>query len=222
MTDVVHVATRSDVPAIVFGTRRVSYNEFGARVSVLARRLIDAGVGPDTAVGVAIPRSVELLVAIHAVVAAGGHYVPLDLDAPTDRTRYMLETAGVHLLLVGRDGQMPDVADAVEVLVVDADTDIDLATPPVSDAERRAPLRSEDAAYTLFTSGSTGRPKGVTVSHAAIVNRLEWMRDWYSIKDSDVFVQKTPVTFDVSVWELFLPFAVGATLVVAEPDRHGD
>ncbi|WP_414091561.1 amino acid adenylation domain-containing protein, partial [Gordonia amicalis] len=206
----------------MFGTRRVSYTEFGARVSVLARRLIDAGVGPDTAVGVAIPRSVELLVAIHAVVAAGGHYVPLDLDAPTDRTRYMLETAGVHLLLVGRDGQMPDVADAVEILVVDADTDIDLATPPVSDAERRAPLRSEDAAYTLFTSGSTGRPKGVTVSHAAIVNRLEWMRDWYSIKDSDVFVQKTPVTFDVSVWELFLPFAVGATLVVAEPDRHGD
>ncbi|MDH3024096.1 amino acid adenylation domain-containing protein [Gordonia alkanivorans] len=222
MTDVVHVATRSDVPAIVFGTRRVSYTEFGARVSVLARRLIDAGVGPDTAVGVAIPRSVELLVAIHAVVSAGGHYVPLDLDAPTDRTRYMLETAGAGLLLVGRDGQTPDVAGAVEVLVVDAETDIDLTTPPVSDAERRAPLRSDDAAYTLFTSGSTGRPKGVTVSHAAIVNRLEWMRDWYSIKDSDVFVQKTPVTFDVSVWELFLPFAVGATLVVAEPDRHGD
>ncbi|WP_431839258.1 amino acid adenylation domain-containing protein [Gordonia hongkongensis] len=221
MTDVVHVATRSDVPAIVFGSRRVSYAEFGARVDSLARHLISIGVGPDVAVAVAIPRSVELLVAIHGIVAAGGHYVPLDIDAPQDRTRYMLETAEARLVLVGPDESVELPAD-VTVVVLDTSVEIDLATAPVTDAERRAPLRPDDAAYTLFTSGSTGRPKGVTVSHSAIVNRLEWMRDWYSIKDSDVFVQKTPVTFDVSVWELFLPFAVGATLVVAEPDRHGD
>ncbi|EON33170.1 Non-ribosomal peptide synthetase modules-related protein [Gordonia terrae C-6] len=221
MTDVVHVATRSDVPAIVFGSRRVSYAEFGARVDSLARHLISIGVGPDVAVAVAIPRSVELLVAVHGVVAAGGHYVPLDIDAPHDRTRYMLETAGARLALVTADSAVELPAD-VTAVVVDTTTEIDLATPPVTDDERRAPLQSADAAYTLFTSGSTGRPKGVTVSHSAIVNRLEWMRDWYSIKDSDVFVQKTPVTFDVSVWELFLPFAVGATLVVAEPERHGD
>jgi len=221
VTDVVHVATRSDVPAIVFGSRRVSYAEFGARVDSLARHLISIGVGPDVAVAVAIPRSVELLVAIHGIVAAGGHYVPLDIDAPQDRTRYMLETAEARLVLVGPDSSVELPAD-VTVVVLDTSVEIDLATAPVTDAERRTPLRPDDAAYTLFTSGSTGRPKGVTVSHSAIVNRLEWMRDWYSIKDSDVFVQKTPVTFDVSVWELFLPFAVGATLVVAEPDRHGD
>ena len=221
MTDVVHVATRSDVPAIVFGPRRVSYAEFGARVDALARHLISVGVGPDVAVAVAIPRSVELLVAIHGIVAAGGHYVPLDIDAPSDRTRYMLDTADARLALVAAGSAVELPAD-VTAVVVDTTTEIDLATAPVTDDERRAPLAPADAAYTLFTSGSTGRPKGVTVSHAAIVNRLEWMRDWYSIKDSDVFVQKTPVTFDVSVWELFLPFAVGATLVVAEPDRHGD
>lgn len=221
MTDVVHVATRSDVPAIVFGPRRVSYAEFGARVDSLARHLISLGVGPDVAVAVAIPRSVELLVAIHGIVAAGGHYVPLDIDAPSDRTRYMLDTADARLALVAA-GSAVELPVDVTAVVVDTTTEVDLATAPVTDDERRAPLAPADAAYTLFTSGSTGRPKGVTVSHAAIVNRLEWMRDWYSIKDSDVFVQKTPVTFDVSVWELFLPFAVGATLVVAEPDRHGD
>ncbi len=221
MTDVVHVATRSDVPAIVFGSRRVSYAEFGARVDSLARHLISIGVGPDVAVAVAIPRSVELLVAIHGVVAAGGHYVPLDVDAPSDRTRYMLDTADARLVLVAAESAVALPTD-VTALVVDTTVEVDLATAPVTDGERLAPLQSADAAYTLFTSGSTGRPKGVTVSHAAIVNRLEWMRDWYAIKDSDVFVQKTPVTFDVSVWELFLPFAVGATLVVAEPDRHGD
>ncbi|WP_338855634.1 amino acid adenylation domain-containing protein [Gordonia hongkongensis] len=221
MTDVVHVATRSDVPAIVFGSRRVSYAEFGARVDSLARHLISIGVGPDVAVAVAIPRSVELLVAIHGVVAAGGHYVPLDVDAPSDRTRYMLDTADARLVLVAAESAVALPTD-VTALVVDTTVEVDPATAPVTDGERLAPLQSADAAYTLFTSGSTGRPKGVTVSHAAIVNRLEWMRDWYAIKDSDVFVQKTPVTFDVSVWELFLPFAVGATLVVAEPDRHGD
>ncbi|WP_238421308.1 non-ribosomal peptide synthetase [Gordonia sp. 'Campus'] len=221
MTDVVHVATMSDVPAIVFGPRRVGYAEFGARVNSLARYLISLGVGPDVAVGVAIPRSVELLVAVHGIVAAGGHYVPLDTEAPLERTRYMLETAGARLVLVAAGSPSPLPEDAT-VVVLDTDADIDLATPAVTDAERLTPLHPDDAAYTLFTSGSTGRPKGVTVSHRAIVNRLEWMRDWYSIKDSDVFVQKTPITFDVSVWELFLPFAVGATLVVAEPDRHGD
>ncbi|MFE0749659.1 amino acid adenylation domain-containing protein, partial [Gordonia sp. NPDC058843] len=221
MTDVVHVATMSDVPAIVFGPRRVGYAEFGARVNSLARYLISVGVGPDVAVAVALPRSVELLVGIHGIVAAGGHYVPLDLEAPLDRTRYMLETAGARIVLVaaGSEVRLPD---DVTVVTIDTEAEIDLATPAVSDAERLAPLHPDDAAYTLFTSGSTGRPKGVTVSHRAIVNRLEWMRDWYAIKDSDVFVQKTPITFDVSVWELFLPFAVGATLVVAEPDRHGD
>ena len=225
MTDLVQLSGTASASALVFGTRRVSYAEFGARVSVLARELIAAGVGPDVAVGVCIERSVELLVGIHAVVAAGGHYVPLDTAAPAKRVAYMMETSGARTVLVSA-GRPPAVIESlresVRVIDVDAAVDVDLDTPPITDEDRRAPLEPDHAAYTLFTSGSTGRPKGVTVSHRAIVNRLGWMREWYSIKESDVFLQKTPVTFDVSVWELFLPLAVGASLVIVEPDRHGD
>ncbi|AFA74602.1 putative non-ribosomal peptide synthetase [Gordonia polyisoprenivorans VH2] len=225
MTEVVRMSAASPGVAVVCGDRRVTYAEFAARVNDLARWLIATGVGPDVAVGVAMPRSVEMLVAIHAIVEAGGHYVPLDVDAPLDRVRYMLDTADARIVLVV-DGAAPaviaDLPEPIRVIGVDTSVPIDPATPPIADAERRAPIRPDDAAYTLFTSGSTGRPKGVTVSHSAIVNRLEWMREWYGFKDSDVVLQKTPITFDVSVWELFLPATVGATLVLAEPDRHGD
>nr|WP_161928687.1 non-ribosomal peptide synthetase [Gordonia crocea] len=211
-------------PALVFGDRRVSYPEFDARVAVLARELIGRGVGPEVAVAVVIPRSVELLVALHAVVAAGGQFVPIAGDAPADRTAKMLATAQVALALVP-DGPVPPALAGIEGLEVQAvrtDEPADLTAAPVTDADRRRPLRPTDAAYTLFTSGSTGEPKGVTVEHAAIVNRLAWMRDWRSLDGSDVFVQKTPITFDVSVPELFLPAILRATLVIAEPGRHGD
>ncbi|MDL9939050.1 AMP-binding protein, partial [Gordonia sp. ABSL1-1] len=212
--------------ALIFGARRVSYAEFGIRVNELARRLRAAGVGPDVAVLVAIPRSVELLVAVHAVVMAGGHYVPVDLDTPIDRVRYMAEVVGAGHAVVDAHDTAAEVFDGLDrpltVLQVDAETPVESLTVAADDDSAPVVVRPDDAAYTLFTSGSTGRPKGVTVSHRAIVNRLEWMREWYSVKESDVFLQKTPVTFDVSVWELFLPLTVGASLVVAEPDRHGD
>ncbi|ETA04625.1 hypothetical protein V525_23105, partial [Gordonia alkanivorans CGMCC 6845] len=208
------VVETPDAPALRVGDRTVSYGEFGARVWGLARTLLASGVRPGDAVGLCVPRSVELLVAVHAAVAAGAHYVPIDPAAPRDRVEYMLTTAGVRHVVVAA-GRIPTAVEdlgGAEILAYDADEVVDLTAAPVTDAERGRSIRSDDAAYTLFTSGSTGRPKGVTVSHRAMMNRLEWMRDWYSISDSDVFVQKTPVTFDVSVWELFLPFAVGATL----------
>ncbi|WP_422558169.1 amino acid adenylation domain-containing protein, partial [Gordonia sp. (in: high G+C Gram-positive bacteria)] len=214
---------RADSVALVFGDRIVSYREFDARVNTLARRLIAQGVGPDVSVAVAMPRSVELLVALHAVIAAGGAYVPIDIDAPIDRASYMLMTSRATTVLV-KAGDRCDWQESVSVesIAVDSDEPVELTEPVITDIDRLRPARAEDAAYTLFTSGSTGQPKGVTVSHRAIANRLEWMRDWYAIGAGDVFVQKTPVTFDVSVWELFLPAAVGARLVIAEPGRHGD
>ncbi|WYY18776.1 non-ribosomal peptide synthase/polyketide synthase [Gordonia malaquae] len=214
-------------PAVVFGDREVSSAEFRARVNVLARRLIGEGVGPDVAVGVCIDRSVEMLTAIHAIVVAGGQYVPIDTNAPAERARYMLETAGATTLLVSDPAAVSDVivgaAEAGARLIrVEQTTDVDLDTPPVTDVERIAPIRPDSAMYTLFTSGSTGRPKGVTVTHRAALNRLVWMRDDYPIDHNSVFLQKTPITFDVSVWELFLPAMVGAQLVIAEPGRHGE
>ncbi|AVM01528.1 non-ribosomal peptide synthetase [Gordonia iterans] len=217
-------AHNAAAPALVFEGREVSYAEFGARVATLARELIAAGVGPDVAVGVCIDRSVELLVAVHAITAAGGQYVPIDVEAPAERARVMLETAGARMVLVAAGAVPEPVADlsGVPVLEVDASGEVDLSVAPVTDADRVAPLRGESALYTLFTSGSTGVPKGVTVSHEAVLNRLVWMRDDYRIGDADRFLQKTPYTFDVSVWELYLPFLVGAPLVIARPDGHRD
>ncbi|MFC9981693.1 amino acid adenylation domain-containing protein, partial [Gordonia sp. NPDC127522] len=217
-----------DATALVFGEREVSYAEFSARVNTLARALIAAGVGPDVAVALCVPRSVEMMVAIHAVVAAGGQYVPVDVAAPADRVRYMYETAGARVLLVADADGVPGAVNAadeagVRVMTVDASAllDVDAASAaPVSDDERLAPLRPDDAAYTLFTSGSTGRPKGVTLSHAAVLNRLWWGLDALPIGPDDVVMQKTPYTFDCSVPELFAPLAIGARVVVLADGGH--
>ncbi|HCS56394.1 MAG TPA: hypothetical protein DIW80_03145, partial [Gordonia polyisoprenivorans] len=194
--------------ALVFGEREVTYAEFGARVNTLARELIATGVGPDVAVGLCIPRSVEMMVAIHAVVTAGGQYVPIDVNAPAERVRYMLDTAGAAALLVADTGAAAAAVGAavdagVRILRVDSSTAVDVnsaAAQPVTDADRPTVLLGDAAAYTLFTSGSTGRPKGVTLSHTAVLNRLWWGLDTLPIDAGDVVLQKTPYTFDVSVW----------------------
>uniref|UniRef100_UPI0010F502A8 non-ribosomal peptide synthetase n=1 Tax=Gordonia sp. GAMMA TaxID=2502241 RepID=UPI0010F502A8 len=217
-----------DATALVFGEREVTYAEFSARVNTLARALIAAGVGPDVAVALCVPRSVEMMVAIHAVVAAGGQYVPVDVAAPADRVRYMYETAGARVLLVADADGVPGAVNAaheagVRVMTVDASAQLDVdaaSAAPVSDDERLAPLRPDDAAYTLFTSGSTGRPKGVTLSHAAVLNRLWWGLNALPIGPDDVVMQKTPYTFDCSVPELFAPLAIGARVVVLADGGH--
>ncbi|EGD53375.1 amino acid adenylation domain-containing protein [Gordonia neofelifaecis NRRL B-59395] len=210
-----------DAIALTFGRRDMTYREFGDRVARLAHTLIDAGVTTGTAVAVGIPRSFELFVAVHAVVAAGGQYVPIDLRQPGERIAYMCATAGVRVLLTagGSTDALPSgLPDDAAVIVVDAAT-ATIGTPTGVPA---VTVRDHDAAYTLFTSGSTGRPKGVTVEHRAIVNRLAWMQADYPLGKGDSVLHKTPITFDVSVWELFWPLTAGARVVIAEPDRHGE
>ncbi|WP_288048880.1 non-ribosomal peptide synthetase [Nocardia sp.] len=206
--------------ALTFEGTDLSYGEFDARVNRLARHLISLGVGPDTMVALGMRRSLELVIGMYAVTVAGGAYVPLDPDHPADRTHYVLETAApVCVLTTARDE-----FDAGDVRAVDiADLDLSAyAADPVTDADRLAPLRPSNTAYVIFTSGSTGRPKGVAVSHAAIVNRLVWMQSEYGLVADDVVLQKTPATFDVSVWEFFWPLQIGARLVIAKPDGHRD
>ena len=220
------VARIPDAEALVFEGRSVSYGEFGARVAVLARELIAAGVGPDVPVGVCIDRSVEMLVAVQAVLAAGGQYVPVDITAPADRAEYMLTTAGVTLVLVAAGRPVPDpiaaMGDRVSVRTVDAGGEVDPGTRMVSAGERRGVLRPDNAAYTLFTSGSTGRPKGVTVSHAAVGNFLAWFDELNEQEQRQRLLFKTPYTFDASVLELFWPTVYGQTMVIAEPGAHRD
>ncbi|MDY6811466.1 MAG: condensation domain-containing protein, partial [Actinomycetota bacterium] len=219
------IARTPDDVALVFDDRSVTYAELGARTAVLARELIAIGVAPGVAVGVSMDRSVELVVAIHAVVAAGGQYVPIDPGMPADRVQYMIETAGVGIVLAGPAGAPASVAGlgaAITVVEVDTSGAVDVSVAPVTDADRRAPVRLDDALYTLFTSGSTGRPKGVTVSHRAVGNRLWWGLDEYPWTTGDRVVLKTPFTFDVSVPELFAPLMAGATVIIASAGGHAD
>ncbi|MBF6188705.1 non-ribosomal peptide synthetase [Nocardia farcinica] len=209
-----------DAVAVVFEDEHLTYREFAARVHRLAWLLVAHGVGPERTVGLGMHRSIELVVGMYAVLAAGGAYVPLDPAHPAERLAHILDTARpVCVLTRGRDG-----LEVTGPAVLDLDLLDTTGYPdtPLTDADRRAPLRPAHPAYVLFTSGSTGRPKGVTIEHAAIVNRLRWMQDEYRIDARDVVLQKTPVTFDVSVWEFFWPLQVGARLVLARPDGHRD
>ncbi|MBO0854769.1 MAG: amino acid adenylation domain-containing protein, partial [Nocardia sp.] len=215
------VAAHPDRVALTYEGTDLTYGQFDARVNRLARLLIARGVGPESLVGVAARRSLDLLTGIYAILTAGGSYLPLDPDHPAERTAYVLETAKPVCVLTTTADDIA-VTGAVPVLEIDAIDMSSYSTDPVRPGELGAPPRPENPAYVIFTSGSTGRPKGVSVSHAAIVNRLVWMQHEYALRAEDAVLQKTPATFDVSVWELFWPLRVGARLVVARPDGHRD
>ncbi|MFD6065456.1 condensation domain-containing protein, partial [Rhodococcus wratislaviensis] len=205
-----------DAVALVFQDRWLTYAEFDEHTDLLARYLIRSGVGPESVVAVGMRRSIDLLVAVYAIVKAGGAYLPIDPDHPAERTAYVLDTAQpVCVLTRAAD----DTTFTTAAPVVNIDT---LDLPDEDPAPISTALTAGNAAYVIFTSGSTGRPKGVAVTHGAIVNRLLWMQHEYRLSPDDAVMQKTPVTFDVSVWELFWPLQVGATLVIAAPDGHRD
>ena len=204
--------------AVVHGARRLDYATFDAEANRLAHWLIAQGVGPDVRVGVAAERSVELVLALVAVLKAGGAYVPLDPDHPAERLAYQLEDSQVRLLLTQGHLQARLPASAVPQLLLDDRT-------AWQDQSAQAPtpaLHGEHLAYVLYTSGSTGRPKGAGNTQAALLNRLHWMQDAFALGEGRRVLQKTPFSFDVSVWEFFWPLLTGATLVVADPGAHRD
>ncbi|HCB2270481.1 TPA: enterobactin non-ribosomal peptide synthetase EntF [Citrobacter koseri] len=205
-----------DAPALADARHQLSYQEMREQVIALAHLLRERGVKPGDSVAVALPRSVFLTLALHGIVEAGAAWLPLDTGYPDDRLRMMLEDAQPKLLITTAE-QLPRFNDipGVESLCYSA-------LLPTNGAESLALSLPHHTAYIIFTSGSTGRPKGVMVGQTAIVNRLLWMQDHYPLTAEDVVAQKTPCSFDVSVWEFFWPFIAGAKLVMAEPDAHRD
>ncbi|GDY63043.1 hypothetical protein SAV14893_024360 [Streptomyces avermitilis] len=216
------VSRTPDATALVFRDTRLSYTELDERSDRLARLLAGHGAAPDRVVALTVPRSVELVVALLAVLKTGAAYLPVDPDYPADRIGYLLADAAPVLLLTHSDVEatLPPGArpEGLPRLVVDAQEE-PLERAPFAPAR---PPAAQDAAYVIYTSGSTGRPKGVVVPHAGIVNRLHWMQHEYRLTGDDRVLQKTPSGFDVSVWEFFWPLITGATLVVAEPGGHKD
>ncbi|WP_157115928.1 non-ribosomal peptide synthetase, partial [Nocardia puris] len=199
----------------------LTYTELSERANQLARLLIDTGVGPESLVVLAMPRSVELVVAMYAVLRAGGAYVPVDPSHPAERIGHILDTAAPHSILTTRAAGFT-VPVRVPVHHLDELDLTGFGTGKIGDRERVAPLHPEHPAYVIFTSGSTGRPKGVATSHRAIANQLAWMHDEYRPRTGDVYLQKTATTFDVALWGYFLPLRAGAQLVLATPDGHRD
>ncbi|WKG12614.1 amino acid adenylation domain-containing protein [Nocardia sp. PE-7] len=217
------VSATPDAEALVADEVRLTYADLDARVNRLARYLIAAGVGPETRVALAMRRSIDLVVAMYAVSTAGGAYVPLDPDQPPARTRHILETASPLLTLTSTDTWLGATdSPGTSVRCVEQ---MDLAThspAPITDRDRRAPLRAANTAYVIFTSGSTGRPKGVAVSHAAIVNQLRWKMNEFGLTAQDSVLLKTAATFDLSVWEFWSAAVCGGRLVLAAPAGHRD
>ncbi|MBV9110029.1 MAG: amino acid adenylation domain-containing protein, partial [Gemmatimonadetes bacterium] len=206
--------------AVVYEDASLTYSELNARANRLAHHLRGRGVGPEVRVGVCMERGLELTVSILAVLKSGGAYVPLDPDYPADRLAFMLEDARIAVLLAcGAPAGILAAAAAVQVVEVDAAWD-EIAR---ESAENPASgITPENLAYVIYTSGSTGRPKGVMNAHRGVVNRLCWMQAEYEIGAGDVVLQKTPFSFDVSVWELFWPLQRGARLAMARPGGHRD
>ncbi|MFI9382630.1 amino acid adenylation domain-containing protein [Kutzneria sp. NPDC052558] len=205
-----------DHPALYFEGEQLSYAELDAASDRLAHALIARGAGPERVVALALPRSVHLVVSILAVLKSGAAYLPLDPGYPADRIEFMLGDANPALVLAVAETSVPGALLLDDPATVDELAGLP-ATPP-----RDAVLRPENPAYVIYTSGSTGRPKGVVVPHAGIVNRLLWMQHEYGLGPDDKVLQKTPSSFDVSVWEFLWPLIVGATEVVARPDGHKD
>ena len=203
--------------AVVFENERLTYRELDERSNQLAHRLRELGVGPDSVVGICAERSLELIVALYGVLKSGAAYAPLDPEYPPERLSYMLQTSRTAVLLVQQRFLDLFPGYAGPILAVDAD---DFSRLPTT----RAPTstRPGQLAYVIFTSGSTGQPKGVMVPHEGLCNQLFWMQQTYGLDATDRVLQKTPFSFDVSVWELFWPLLFGSAIVIAKPQGHRD
>ncbi|MFZ3280402.1 amino acid adenylation domain-containing protein [Pseudomonas sp.] len=216
-----------DAVALVQDGCELTYSQLNVQANRLAHYLIAQGVRPDSRVGVCAERRPHMVVALLATLKAGGAYVPLDPDYPTERLLDLLLDANPTVLLMDESGDKA-LGESVERLLPSLCVQhLPSALANLSECDSNpdsgvSGVNSRHLAYVIYTSGSTGKPKGVMVEHRSIVNRLEWMQDAFSLTEKDVVLQKTPFSFDVSVWEFFWTLLYGAKLVLAVPGAHKD
>ncbi|MDG1462419.1 MAG: amino acid adenylation domain-containing protein [Gammaproteobacteria bacterium] len=208
-----------DALALSYGKVRLSYREVEQRSNQLAHYLRLQGISGEALIGVCMDRSIDMVISLLAIVKSGGAYVPMDPEYPTQRLQHMAEDAQLRLLLSHSAQQ--DIAETLNLNTIMLDEIRDELTALPTQAPE-VKVMPGDLAYIIFTSGSTGRPKGVMNEHRGIVNRLNWMQDEYPLNHTDRVLQKTPFSFDVSVWEFFWPLITGAELIIAKPGGHRD
>jgi amino acid adenylation domain-containing protein len=208
-----------DAIAVSFEGEHLTYQALNQQANQLANHLQKLGVGPETLVGVYMERSLEMVIALLGILKAGGAYVPFDPEYPVDRVSFMLEDTQVLVLLTQERlvSQLPKHRATAICL----DSDWETLDHETTNNPARG-VSPENLSYVIFTSGSTGRPKGVMNTHRSVCNRLIWMQQMYRLGELDRVLQKTPISFDVSVWEFFWPLLAGARLVLARPGGHRD
>jgi amino acid adenylation domain-containing protein len=208
-----------DSIALIFEDQHLTYHQLNLKANCLAHLLLDRGVKTESVVGLLMERSLEMVISLLAILKAGAAYLPLDPSYPRERLSFMMEDAGLTLLLTHEHllDTLPE--HEAEVICVDrewAGIALQSAENPASE------VGAENAAYVIYTSGSTGQPKGAVNTHEGVCNRLLWMQDAYHLTEADRVLQKTPYSFDVSVWEFLWPLMSGARLVLARPGGHQD
>ena len=213
--------------AAVYDHQSLNYSQLNMAANRLAYHLIALGITQNHRVGICAERSLELLIGLLGILKAGAAYIPLDPEYPRERLTFMLQDAGLSCLLI-QSGLKTRFAPLLQTLQSDGQdkslVELDQAEcfadyPTYNPEPRSGPA---DLAYVLYTSGSTGRPKGAMNAQQGIVNRLLWMQAEYQLTADDRILQKTPFSFDVSVWEFFWPIITGASLVFAKPGGHRD
>ncbi|WP_280314572.1 condensation domain-containing protein [Nocardia wallacei] len=215
--------TRPAAVAIRSGQAAITYRELDARTDRLARLLIAAGAGPERAVAISIPRSPESVVAMWAVAKTGAAFVPIDPTYPADRIDYMVSDSGVvtGVTVTAARAALPDRIDWLVLDDASTEAAVGRQLPdPIADSDRRAALHPDQIAYTIYTSGSTGLPKGVQVSHRGLANLVTSSGSAFGVDANSVVAHAVSPSFDISVEELLVAFAAGATVAVVPPGAY--
>ena len=204
--------------AVVAEGVALTYRELNQRANQLARLLRQAGVRPNHIVGIMVDRSPEMVIGIMGILKAGGAYLPLDPNYPAARIQYMLTNSGTEIILTRKPFRAKLTGSGLKLIELESENYY-----PGGGANPKHHPKPNDLAYIIYTSGSTGPPKGVMIEHQALINRLNWMQKQYPLGETDVILQKTPYTFDVSLWEIFWWALYGAKVCLlktgAEKDR---
>ncbi len=208
-----------DARALTFGERHLTYKEFNERANQLARKLKRVGIGRDDLVAVSMKRSLEMIVALLGVIKAGAGYVPVDPTYPAERVKFMLADCGAKMVL-SHEAALAHIGGGEFPLMLLDDTFQALEGESKENPENQT--NPGDIAYVIYTSGTTGVPKGAGNTHEGICNRLLWGQRHFPLTTSDHVPQKTPFSFDVSVWEIFGPLIAGSRLVITKPEGHRD
>lgn len=208
-----------EATALIFNDTKLTYKEFDAKSSQVANWLISKNIKPQEVVVVSLERSLEMMIYTYGIIKAGAIYLPVDTNTPEKRLQFIIEDVQAKGLFYNHNKiSVPQTKENIYFEIASIADEIE----QISRELPQIIISESDIAYIIYTSGSTGTPKGVKCHHKGICNRLNWMLNDYPMSDTDVFLQKTPITFDVSLWELFIPLQIGAPLVIEIPDGHKD